>query len=252
MPTVANFRIRNFEIMDKVDKKAPEWHAKIAAEIAREYVETNELNETARRRRARIGLMLIWVKEAGKADGSIPHGQFGPWLEKHLPKMPRATAGDYITEAGSICELLHWQKGEIRHFETPPHLLLAAKAESLKGVEKERQKKLMDVVEQLKHFRAVTQYKQVELKDDATVAKKGRRKGEGGASREQRLAHRQKLHDADLKGRKAFLKNLGDALDEAADQTVADPELAEEFNEVFPKLENCFRTWQRIKAARKG
>lgn len=172
--------------MSKLAKIAPAWHAQVAAEYNREAAETNELDETARRRRIRQGLMLIWIKEQGKADGSIPHGQFGPWLEKWCKGTPRATAGDRITEAKSVLDLLRWQISEIRNFETSPHRLLAAKSEDLKGVEKERQAKLLKIIDQQSHFRAVTQYKQVELKDDATVPKIGRRKGEGGATREQR------------------------------------------------------------------
>lgn len=164
----------------KVSRVAPAWHAKVIAEIEREFAETNELTETARRRRARLGMMLIWVKAAGKADGSIPHGQFGSWLEKNLPGIPRRTAGDYLTEANSICDLLRWQNGEIRHFELPPHKLLLAKSDDLKGVDRDRQKKLLNVIEQQSHFRAVTKYQQVELVDDATVPKIGRHKNSAG------------------------------------------------------------------------
>lgn len=166
--------------MSKLTKTAPEWHARVAAEIAREYAETHKLNETARMRRARIGLMLLWVKSAGKADGSIPHGEFSKWLENNLPELPRSTAGDYITESKSICDLVGWQIGEIRLFEVPPHVLLTAKADDLSGADKAHQKELLKVIEQQKQFRAVTQYKQVEIVDDATVPKIGRRKGEGG------------------------------------------------------------------------
>lgn len=166
--------------MSKLTKTAPEWHARVAAEINREFAETNELNETARRRRARLGLMLIWAKMQGKADGSIPHGKFGTWMDDNLQGIPKGTAGDYITEAKSACELLGWQISEIPKFEVPPHRLLTAKADDLSGADKAHQKELLNVIEQQKQFRAVTQYKQVEIVDDATVPKIGRRKGEGG------------------------------------------------------------------------
>lgn len=165
--------------MSKLQKTPPAWHAKVIAEIEREFAETNELTETARRRRARLGMMLIWIKAAGKADGSIPHGEFGPWLQKHLPAIPCRTAGDYITEAKSILDLLGWQIGEIRNFETPPHKLLTAKSDDLAGEDKAHQKALLKVIDQ-SHFRAVTKYAQVHLVDDATVPKIGRAKGEGG------------------------------------------------------------------------
>jgi hypothetical protein len=237
--------------MSKVTKQAPAWHAQAIAEINREFAETNALTESARRRRARLGLMLIWVKEMGKADGSIPHGQFGPWVEG--TELPRRTAGDYITEARSVLDLLRWQNGEIRHFELPPHRLLLANPDELKGVEKDRLTRLLDVVDQRKHFRAVTKYAQVELKDDATVPKRGRRKGEGGASREQRALHKKKLAEADLKGIKAAILNLGDLADSLADaKRVGNPEAAAEFDETFPKIENLFRFMQSVNEGRKG
>lgn len=239
--------------MSKIAKVAPTWHARIAAEIASEYVESNELNETARRRRARIGLMLIWVKEAGKADESIPHGQFGAWREKNLPMIPRGTIGDYITEAKSICDLLKWPITQIKDFHTPPHLLLAAKPSELKGEDHTHHKKLMAVIDQQSHFRAVTKYAQVELKDDATVAKVGRRKGEGGASREQRHAHKIKLRDMDVAARKHRITNIGEACEALAeDAGMIDPEIADERAAALPKIAKLFHLLMDIEQKRGG
>ena len=164
----------------KISKAAPEWHARVAAEINREFEETNHLSETARRRRARLGLMLLWVKSNGKADGSIPHGGFGPWLEQHCAGISRRTAGNYLAEAVSICDLLGWQIGKIFHFETDPHQLLSAKVDDLHGDDKSRAKQLAKVIEEQAQFSAVTKYQQVELRDDELVPRRGRVKGEGG------------------------------------------------------------------------
>lgn len=234
-----------------LEKPSPAWHAKVIAEINREFTETNELSETARRRRARLGLMLIWVKEAGKADGSIPHGMFGPWMKKNLAGIPIGTAGDYITEANSILGLLKWQNSEIPKFENPPHLLLAAKPDALKGVEKDRQKKLADVIEQQKHIRAVTQYKQVEIKDDATVAKIGRAKGEGGATREQRNAHKLKLREMDVTARKHRIKNIGEACAALAeDAGLVDPEIADERAAALPQIAKLYQLLMTLEQKR--
>lgn len=237
---------------NKVGKAAPAWHAQVAAEINREFAETNELNEKARHRRARLGLMLVWVKEAGKADGSIPHGYFGQWLETNAPGIPRSTVGDYLTEAKSVCDLLQWQNSEIRKFDTPPHRLLMASPDDLKGVEKERQRKLLDIVEQRKHVRAVTQYKQVELKDDETVAKRGRLKGSDGNPKHKRVAHKMKMRELSLAEKKAAMLNCGAACDQVFDEAIADPELSEAFAELFPKVENLFHFMQRVQQSRKA
>lgn len=238
--------------MGKLTKQIPAWHAKVIAEIERDYAETNELTETARRRRARLGMMLIWIKAVGKADGSIPHGEFQPWMKKNLPGIPLTTAGNYITEAKSICDLLGWQITQIGLFETPPHKLLTAKPEELSTADKAHQKKLLTVVDEQSHFAAVTQYKQVELKDDATVPKVGRRKGEGGASREQRVAHKIKLREMSLAEKRAAMLNAGHGCDLVFDELIADPELADAFDELFPKVENLYQFMQRTRAARKG
>lgn len=179
---LGRLRTQSNFMSNKLQKIAPAWHGQIAAELIREFSEVNELSETARRRRLRLGFMFIFVKESGKADESIPHGTFGEWLEKNCPAIPRRTVGDYLTEAKSVMELLKWQNGEIRHFE--PHRLMLAKEESLTVADKQRKAKLLKIADQEGHFRAVTQYKQVELKDDATTVKVGRRHGEGGNSKD--------------------------------------------------------------------
>lgn len=163
--------------MSKLDKIKPAWHAQVIAEINREAPELIGLDETIKRRRTRLGLMLIWVKETGKADGSIPHGKFGPWLEENLPLIPRRTAGEWITQGQSLMDLLGWQIGEIRHFEIPPHRLLCEASDALAPEDRKHQAELLKAE---KKFQVVSQFKQTELVDDATVGKRGRVKGEGG------------------------------------------------------------------------
>lgn len=231
-----------------LSKTAPAWHKQVAAQINLEASETNELDEQARRRRARLGLMLLWVKAKGKEDGSIPHGQFGPWLEQHCKALSRRTAGNYLAEANSICELLRWQNGTICQFENPPHRLLVLDTAQLKGVEKERQTKLADVVEQQKHIVAVTQYKQVELRDDVLVGRRGQMKGSKGLTKEQRLAAKEKERGATLANLKQWLEDHGDDADELADAKHAgDPEVRAEALALLPKVENLFRFLQSLK-----
>jgi hypothetical protein len=159
-------------------KLAPAWHAQIAAELIKEFAATHELNETAKQRRARLGLMFIFVKEMGRADKSIPHGEFGPWLERNCKSIPRSTAGDYITEAKSLCECLRWEISEIRNFA--PHKLLIANPETLSNEDRDRREQMVKVISDKSKFRAITQYRQAEIKDDETVGKRGREKGAGG------------------------------------------------------------------------
>lgn len=195
---------------------APGWHAQIAAELTREFAEANELSESVRRRRLRLGFMFIFAKEQGKADGSIPHGQFGAWLEANCPAIPRSTAGDYITEANSACDLLHWRKSEVRIFA--PHRLLLARDEELAGADKTRKARLLELTGPQSGIRAVTEYKQAQLRDDATVGRRGAVKGSPGLTREMRLAaralvekKRQELVKKDLVRITAWLRRHADA-----------------------------------------
>lgn len=177
----------------KLQRQAPAWHAQAAAELNRDFAEVEQLCLTAARRRAYLGLKLIAVKECGKADGSIPHGRFGAWLGEHCPEIPRRTVGDYMLEAKSAAERLGWQIGEFRHFETAPHRLIESQADDLKPAERKQQQLLLDLVDGKGKFRPVTRYQQVD--DGADVGdgavRRGRRKGEGGASKEQRARARE-------------------------------------------------------------
>ena len=97
-------------------------------------------------------------------------------------------------------------------------------------------------------------FKQAEIDSNGQLkSKRGRLKGEGGASREQRAVHRQKLAEMEIAERKAFLLNLGDACDQAANKKgIGDPECAAEFDEIFPKVEHLFRFMQGVKEARRA
>lgn len=235
---------------NKLQRLAPAWHGQIAQELIREFGEVNELSETARRRRLRLGFMFIFVKETGKADESIPHGTFGDWLEKNCPAIPRSTVGDYITEANSVCDLLKWQKSEIRNFE--PHRLLLAKDENLSGADKQRKAKLLKIADQEGHFRAVTQYKQVELKDDATVARRGRRPGEGGASKEQRATHNEKEEAARIEAMETEMTETAKFIMENADDKNFGQSSAGHQRKLITALETGLAYLKRLAEARKG
>ena len=175
--------------MSNLKKITPAWHAVVAAEINRDFVEVEALAHNARRRRAYLGLKFIYVKERGKADRSIPHGRFSPWLAKHCPIIPRRTIGEYMLEASSICERLGWLMGDIPEFKTPPHqLLIAADGKLAPTMEKQR-RSLLELVDHKGRFQAVTQYKQLAADGEAGEEKsrRGRLKGCTGTTREQRL-----------------------------------------------------------------
>lgn len=234
---------------NKLSKLPPAWHAQIAAELLREFTVTNELNETAKQRRARLGLMFIFVKEMGKADKSIPHGEFGPWLDTNCPAIPRATAGDYITEAKSLCECLRWEISEIRNFA--PHKLLTAKTETLTDEEQGRRAKLIDTINNKSKFRAITLYKQTTLKDDESVGKKGRAQGEGGRTPELKGT----IEEVATALKKKTLHRIGKSVDELEAVGVhfiglSDGEITAAAA-AFERTAKCMNTWINTPVAKR-
>lgn len=162
-------------------KKAPAWHAEVAAELIKDFAQVNELSEKARHRRLRLGFMFLFVKEMGKSDKSIPHGQFQPWLTANCPGIPLRTAGDYLAESNSVCDLVGWQAADV--VKLSPHKLIGTPSDA----DRKKHDKFFEIISQKGDIRAVTQYKQVEIDaEDATVSKAGRLPGHGGASKEQR------------------------------------------------------------------
>lgn len=234
--------------MGKLEKAAPKWHAEVASELNKESSTLKAMDEEVKQRSTRFGFMLIWIKAMGKSDGSIPHGHFMKWMANHCPNLAPTTYGAWMTQARSLMDALKWKEPDLVEFSTPPHRLLASSESELRGTDKAHYKAIEDAK---KKFVPITRYTQIEEKDGESVPKRGRAKGEGGATKEQRAAHQQKLHEMDIAERKAFLLNLGDAADQAANKKgIGDPECAAEFDEVFPKIENLFRFMQNVKQAR--
>jgi len=192
-----------------VQKKGPKWHKQVAAELIKEFRETNELSEKARHRRLRLGFMFLFVKEMGKEDESIPHGQFVPWLEANCPAIPRRTSTDYMTEAKSVCELVGWQVADV--IKLKPHKLLGSASES----DRKKHEKFFEIINQKGSFRAVTEYKQVD--EETGQPRVGRLPGHGGASKEQRVNADERERQERLTERKLKAVEISEWLTEMSD-----------------------------------
>ena len=121
-------------------------------------------------------LLMIYARQRGKADGSIGHGEFLPWLEKHCPGIPQRTAYDYIHEGNEMCERLGWQICEFRNFEVLPHQLITASADELSPKARKQQQMLLDLVDGKGKFTPIIRFQQMENGN----VKRGRLVGEGG------------------------------------------------------------------------
>ena len=115
--------------MNQVQKMAPDWHEearKIAADnFAKDHA--NFLNAT--KRAVWWGMFFNHIKFRGDkktGDGSIPHGEFGPWLKKNVPEIPWRTANTYMSLATGACEKGHFEIRQFSEFaglgELPPKI----------------------------------------------------------------------------------------------------------------------------------
>lgn len=157
------------------------WHKEVIAELEKDFSIIETLME-AERRTAYLGLKLIYVKMRGKADRSIPHGQFQSWLARNFPKVPLSTAGYCMSKARSICERMGWKLQALPLHDVPPHRLMIDSAEKLPPEIQKSKQMLLDLVEMRGEFQPTQEYKQTKRGDDLGEDKhpRGRRPGEGG------------------------------------------------------------------------
>ena len=164
--------------MTKLAKNNPDWLVEAKGILNKDFGVIHTAMLDAAKRAAWLGLFLNYVKERGKKDGSIPHGQFGPWLKTNLPDLNRDTIAVYMAIGRNIADKakLEYSKfgtSDICHRGELP-------AEALKLVEGKTQSQLF------------LEFKHSEIKNDTLVARRGRLPGQGGASKLQRDQHNQK------------------------------------------------------------
>jgi hypothetical protein len=200
----------------KLQKKIPAWHELVISELKKDFSEINALEATAAKRRAYLGLKLIYVKEKGRSDESIPHGQWNAFFETHFKGIPLRTAQRYMAEGESLAEKMGWQIRQIGVFKIPPHKLLEMPAIDLTAKNQKAQQLLLDLIEERGKFSRRTEYVQT---DDDGRRHVGRIKGEGGATKEQRLAAQERAEqqtkeelEEELERIAGWLLENGDAL----------------------------------------
>lgn len=195
--------------MSALTKLPPAWHAVVAAELNKDFVEIDALEMSARKRRAYLGLKFHYVKERGKADDSIPFGTFEDWMAKHCSSIPDRTYRRYMNEAKSVCERMGWQIGQIGRFEIPPHKLLELPASQVPAKEQKAQQLLLDLVEARGKFQPVTEYKQLD-RDGNTL--RGQTKGSKGCTKEMRLKAKYANDQEMLVATKSWMDETADQL----------------------------------------
>lgn len=138
------------------------------------------------RRVVKVGLYIEWIA------ANLKHGQLSPWLESHAPDVAAVTIHRWRTMAKNLCEWSGLKFSNLENLAIPAENLLTLPVEKLPAnLQKARNKmdEVLDSARTPKQLFLDIGFKQGEL--DAAgypKAKLGRRKGEGGATKEQRRA----------------------------------------------------------------
>jgi hypothetical protein len=95
------------------------------------------------------GALLLDVKDAGKASGLIPHGQFGKWMEKNCPDVPYRTYHRWMELAEGVRKQIGFtQKCHNGTFENVAfHQLLTLPAPELPKAAQKVQHEIFDLVD---------------------------------------------------------------------------------------------------------
>lgn len=158
-------------------KLPPAWHAEAIGILKDNAAGIHAAFLDATKRAVWLGIFLNEIKERGKADESIPHGQFGPWLEKNLPDLSWHQANVYMRLGRGVVEKGKVQIGDFLQFARGGKLPESA----LKLIEGKTQQQLC------------LEFKQMEQNDATGEMEKkvGRLQGEGPLPLEKRNLRKQ-------------------------------------------------------------
>ena len=102
--------------MKALTKTPPPWHQEAKQLLTENFEKIHLAFTDATKRAVWLGMFLNHIKARGKEDGSIPHGQFGKWLEQNVPDLDRKTISTYQRIANGVCEKGKFQNGNFSHF----------------------------------------------------------------------------------------------------------------------------------------
>jgi hypothetical protein len=167
---------------------APAWHAEAKQLLTENFGKIHRAFVDATQRAVWLGLFLVEVKERGKTDGSIPHGEFGPWLKRELPETHWDTVCTYMRLARSVAEKGEFQISDFLKFAEGANLsvlqIIDADNGSLPPKIRAIRNKIDDIVEgktqqQLLLDMEFKQAKPGKNGDGELEPSRGRRAGEG-------------------------------------------------------------------------
>lgn len=240
---------------------------KVAAELKKGF----QASQKAGRVIMAFGLFAWEVKEQ-----QLKHGQWGNWLMAHCPELcrkdkktgelipkPLSAVNTYMGMTKDVLEDMGFTIEKwFKHLSNSHGVGICHGGKFLLAPPKKLTKEAAELKQQICDRVDGKTVKQIRLgfsqveEDEETgelKTKRGARKGSKGCTKEMRAAAKAAKRAAELLELKLRLKELGHELDALADDKHAgDPEVGDDLNKLFPKVENFFRYTQSIREARKG
>jgi hypothetical protein len=174
-------------------KPTPAWHAEALNIVRGNFPIIFSDLCSAAKRAVWMGIFFSYIKERGKADESIPHGQFLPWIHNNFPEFSKRTAQSWMRSGADILADADIQIGNFGQFEKRSLCIFAhdgnsglmelwtAPVEKLPAAIREIRECIDAAIENKKKGRMlVISPVQVNEKDDDAERKRGRLPGEGG------------------------------------------------------------------------
>lgn len=218
---------------NSLTKAVPAWHAEAVTLLNDNFNKTHAAFLDSTKRAIWMGMFLSNIKHRGKEDGSIPHGQFMPWLEKNVPEISRTTITTYLRLSDGVCKKGKFQIDDFRHFADLGHL----PPQLEKMIEGKTQQQLF------------LEFKQTE---DGVNPKRGQLKGSKGLTKEQRVSAKMRVEEAELNALRLRVETFCSEANELADALhIGHPELGEKlFLDTCDAVETLHALMMSLKRSR--
>jgi hypothetical protein len=159
---------------------APAWHAEARELLDTHFAAIHAAFLDSTNRAVWLGLFLNQVKLRGKYDGSIPHGEFGPWLRRTCPGIAWSTACTYMTLARNVAERAELKISDFVKFADGANLsfLQVLEGQSLPTRLADFRERVKKLIAGKTQQQLLLSFRQADATDDATWrARVGRRPG---------------------------------------------------------------------------
>lgn len=250
-----------------VSAKAPSLKDGHDESTAKQLIKSFKDAQNAGRRIMSFGLLAWEVKER-----KLKHGQWGPWLARHAPALcrphsqtgilqPSASLSSYMQMTKDVLEDFGFTiQRYFKHIEASKELGVCYGGKFLLLPDKKLtepalalKKEFCDRVDGKTAKQIRLSFNQVEEDDDGEIKpKRGRLKGEGGVSREQRAAAKLAEEKAEITGMEVEAEEFCKWIDHVAD-TAHLPQISDKvWNKLFDRMNLLGDFMAQVNESRKG